>query len=130
MEQDSPLLQDQAGGMDTTTGDKWTALMKRRVLLAMLKSFGSRYSMSRTCGPRDVISLVIPRLGDNRFPWLPSFPFLVKSSRLGRNQPSSERNLDHYYVTLKVFCIIEESFQVWRYFSLRHKENSASNEEA
>jgi hypothetical protein len=32
---------------------------------AMLKSFGSWYSMSRTCGPRDVISLVIPRLGDN-----------------------------------------------------------------
>jgi hypothetical protein len=32
----------------------------------MLKLSGSRYSMSRTCGPRDVISLVIPRLGDNR----------------------------------------------------------------
>jgi hypothetical protein len=32
----------------------------------MLKSSGSRYSMSRTCGPRDVISLVIPRVGDNR----------------------------------------------------------------
>jgi hypothetical protein len=31
----------------------------------MLKSSDSRYSMSRTCGPRDVISLVIPRLGDN-----------------------------------------------------------------
>jgi hypothetical protein len=27
--------------------------------------FGSRYSMSRTYGPRDIISLVIPRLGDN-----------------------------------------------------------------
>jgi hypothetical protein len=27
--------------------------------------YGSRYSMSRTCGPRDIISLVIPRLGDN-----------------------------------------------------------------
>jgi hypothetical protein len=24
---------------------------------------GSRYSMSRTCGPRDIISLVIPKLG-------------------------------------------------------------------
>jgi hypothetical protein len=23
-------------------------------------------SLSRTCGPRDIISLVIPRLGDNR----------------------------------------------------------------
>jgi hypothetical protein len=32
----------------------------------MLKSFASRYSMSRTCGPRDMISLVIPRVGDNR----------------------------------------------------------------
>jgi hypothetical protein len=32
----------------------------------MPKSSGSRYSMSRTCGPRDVISLVIPRLGDNK----------------------------------------------------------------
>ena len=28
--------------------------------------YGSRYSMSRTCGPRDIISLVIPTLGDNR----------------------------------------------------------------
>jgi hypothetical protein len=27
--------------------------------------YGSRYSMSRTYGPRDIISLVIPRLGDN-----------------------------------------------------------------
>jgi hypothetical protein len=25
----------------------------------------SRYSMSRTYGPRDIISLVIPKLGDN-----------------------------------------------------------------
>jgi hypothetical protein len=31
----------------------------------MLKSSSSRYSKSRTCGPRDVISLVIPRVGDN-----------------------------------------------------------------
>jgi hypothetical protein len=23
--------------------------------------------MSRTCGPRDIISLVIPRLGDNKY---------------------------------------------------------------
>jgi hypothetical protein len=27
--------------------------------------YGSRYSMSRTCGPLDIISLVIPRIGDN-----------------------------------------------------------------
>jgi hypothetical protein len=26
----------------------------------------SRYSMSRTCGPRDIIFLVIPRMGDNK----------------------------------------------------------------
>lgn len=32
---------------------------------AMLKSYGSWYSMSRTYGPQDMISLVIPRLGDN-----------------------------------------------------------------
>jgi hypothetical protein len=24
---------------------------------------GSRYSMSRTCGPRDIVSLIIPKLG-------------------------------------------------------------------
>ena len=28
---------------------------------------GSRYSMSRTCGPRDIISLVIPKVGDNMY---------------------------------------------------------------
>jgi hypothetical protein len=27
--------------------------------------YGSRYSMSSTCGSRDIISLVIPRIGDN-----------------------------------------------------------------
>jgi hypothetical protein len=32
MEQDPPLLQDQAGGMDTVAGDKWTALKKRGAL--------------------------------------------------------------------------------------------------
>jgi hypothetical protein len=30
-----------------------------------LSQYGSRYSMSRTCGHRDIISLVIPRIGDN-----------------------------------------------------------------
>jgi len=50
-------------GMDVATDDKWTALEEKR---AMLKPSASRYSMSRTCGPRDVISLVIPRVGDNR----------------------------------------------------------------
>jgi hypothetical protein len=28
------------------------------------RQYGSRYSMSTTCGPRDIISLVIPRIGD------------------------------------------------------------------
>jgi hypothetical protein len=65
MEQDLLLLQDQAGGMDTVVADKWVALKKRGALRAMLKSSGSRHSMSRTCGPRDMISLVIPRVGDN-----------------------------------------------------------------
>jgi hypothetical protein len=32
MEQESPLLQDQAGVMDTVVGDKWTALKKRGAL--------------------------------------------------------------------------------------------------
>jgi hypothetical protein len=32
---------------------------------AMLKSSGSRHSMSRTYGPRDMISLVTPRFGGN-----------------------------------------------------------------
>jgi hypothetical protein len=32
----------------------------------MLKSSDSRHSMFRTCGPRDMISLVILRVGDNR----------------------------------------------------------------
>jgi hypothetical protein len=31
-----------------------------------LNQYVSRYSMSRTCGPRDIISLVIPRIGDNK----------------------------------------------------------------
>jgi hypothetical protein len=66
MEQDSLLFQDQAGVMDIVVGDMWTALKKRGAFGAMLKSSGSWHSMSRTCGPRDVISLVIPRLGDNR----------------------------------------------------------------
>jgi hypothetical protein len=32
---------------------------------AILKSSGSRHSMSKTCGPRYMISLVIPRVGGN-----------------------------------------------------------------
>jgi hypothetical protein len=41
--------------------------------------YGSRYSMSRTCGPRDIISLVIPRLGDNTRVWFfRIYDFLLK----------------------------------------------------
>jgi hypothetical protein len=64
MEKDSLLLQDQSSGMDTSIGDKWTTLKKRGPSRAMLKSYGSQNSISRTCGPQYVISLIIPRLGD------------------------------------------------------------------
>jgi hypothetical protein len=53
-------------GMDTIVDDEWTALNKRGALQGHAKPSASRYSMSRTCGPRDVISLVIPRVGDNK----------------------------------------------------------------
>ena len=65
MEKDPLLLQDQGGGMDTAAGDKRAALKKRGALWGHVKLYGSWYSMSRTHGPRDVISLVILRLGDN-----------------------------------------------------------------
>jgi hypothetical protein len=55
--------------------------------VAMLKSFGSRHSMSRTCGPRDMISLVIPRLGDNR----PLAPVLMREWTM-----THYRSLVHY----------------------------------
>jgi hypothetical protein len=42
-----------------------THLKKDRPSRDKLKSYGSRYSMFRTCGPRNIISLVIPRIGDN-----------------------------------------------------------------
>jgi hypothetical protein len=54
MEQDLLLLQDQAGGMDIVAADRWVASKKK-----------DGPSMSRTCGCRDMISLVIPRIGDN-----------------------------------------------------------------
>jgi hypothetical protein len=68
MEQDLLLLQDQAGGMDAAAADRWAALKKRWALRGHAQVIGSRHSMSRTCGPRDMISLVIPRIGDNS-PW-------------------------------------------------------------
>jgi hypothetical protein len=51
--------------MDVIVVDKWTELKKRWPPRVILKSYGYRHSMSRTCGPRDMISLVIPRIGDN-----------------------------------------------------------------
>jgi hypothetical protein len=59
MEKDLLLLQDQAGGMDTIVVDKWELLKKRGTLQ------GHAQVMSKTCRPRDMISLVIPRVGDN-----------------------------------------------------------------
>jgi hypothetical protein len=54
--------------MDVVVADKVEALKKKRMGPPgpCSSRSGSRYSMSRTCGPRDIISLVIPRLGDNR----------------------------------------------------------------
>jgi hypothetical protein len=40
----------------------------------------SRYSMSRTCGSRDIISLVIPRLGDKRAKMSPIYNLPVTSA--------------------------------------------------
>jgi hypothetical protein len=53
--------------MDVVVADKVEALKKRKdgPSRAMPSRSGSRYSMSRTCGPRDIISLVIPKVGDN-----------------------------------------------------------------
>jgi hypothetical protein len=67
MEQDPFLLQDQADVMDVVVVDKVEALKKKRMgpLGPCSSRSGSRYSMSKTYGPRDIISLVIPRLGDN-----------------------------------------------------------------
>ena len=68
MEQDPLLLQDQAKVMDVAAADKVEALKNERMGPSWPCSSrsGSWYSMSRTRGPRDMISLVIPRLGDKR----------------------------------------------------------------
>jgi hypothetical protein len=68
MEKDPFLLQDQADVMDVVVADKVKALKRKRMGPPgpCSSRSGSWYSMSRTCGPRDIISLVIPRLGDNR----------------------------------------------------------------
>jgi hypothetical protein len=67
MEQDPFLLQDQAEVMDAAAADKVEVLKNERMGHPgpCSSQSGSHYSMSRTCGPRDIISLVIPRLGDN-----------------------------------------------------------------
>ena len=68
MEQDPFLLKDQAGGMDVVA-DKVETLKKKRMgpLGPSSSRSDSQYSMSRTYAPRDIISLVIPRLRDNRY---------------------------------------------------------------
>jgi hypothetical protein len=67
MEQDPFLLQDQADVMDAAAAEKVEALKKEKMGSPgpCSSQSVSRYSMSRTRGPRDIISLVIPRLGDN-----------------------------------------------------------------
>jgi hypothetical protein len=56
--------------------------------------YGSRYSMSRTCGPQDIISLVIPRLGDNRSNSFMEVWFMFKLCSI----------LTSMIVVLHVFC--------------------------
>jgi hypothetical protein len=67
MEKDPFLLQDQADVMDVATTDKVEAPKNERMSPPRPCSSrsGSQYSMSKTYGSRDIISLVIPRLGDN-----------------------------------------------------------------
>jgi hypothetical protein len=71
MEQDPFLLQDQAEVMDVAAADKVKALKNERMGPPgpCSSRSGFRYSMSRTCGPRDIISLVFPRLRDNSVYW-------------------------------------------------------------
>ena len=52
MEQDPLLLKDQADGMDAAAADKVEALKKNMGPPGPGSSqYGSRYSMSKTCGP-------------------------------------------------------------------------------
>jgi hypothetical protein len=68
MEQDPLLLKDQADGMDVVAAGKVEALEKKRMgpLGPGSSRSGFRYFMSGTCGTRDIISLVILGLGDNK----------------------------------------------------------------
>jgi hypothetical protein len=67
VEKEPSMLQDQAEVMDVITSEKVEVLKNERMGPPGLGSSRSvsRYSMSRTCGPRDIIFLVIPKLGDN-----------------------------------------------------------------
>ena len=67
MEQDPSLLQYHAKVIDVAATDKVEVLKNENMgpLGPCSSRFESRYSMSRSCGPRDIISLVIPKLGDN-----------------------------------------------------------------
>jgi hypothetical protein len=66
MEQDPLPLQDQAGVMDIVAGDMWTVLEEKRGPPGpCLGRLALDTPCLGTCGPRDTISLVIPRLGDN-----------------------------------------------------------------
>jgi hypothetical protein len=67
MEQDPFLLQDQAEVMDVVAAEKVEALKEEKMGPPgpCSSRSGSWYSMSRTCGPQDIISLVIPKVGDN-----------------------------------------------------------------
>jgi hypothetical protein len=62
MEQDPFMLKDQADGMDVVAAIKVEALKKKKMGPPGPSSsrYGSRYSMSRTCGPRNIISLSYP----------------------------------------------------------------------
>jgi hypothetical protein len=53
--------------MDVVVAEKVEALKNERMGPPgpCSSQSSSRYSMSRTYGPQDIISLVIPRLGDN-----------------------------------------------------------------
>jgi hypothetical protein len=66
MEKDRFLLQDHVDVMDVSP-DKVEVLKKKRMgpSRPCSSQYGSQYSISRTYGHRDIISLVIPRLGDN-----------------------------------------------------------------
>jgi hypothetical protein len=66
MEQDPLLLQNQADGMDDVVADRCEGVEETMGPSGPRSSqYGSQYSMSRTRGTRDIISFVIPRIGDN-----------------------------------------------------------------